>query len=181
MTAALFVATWACVHQLGFYLGALRVNRAAAAALCAAGLVSLAALASVGPYPAAMVGSSADAMSNMGPPNLMVIALAAFQLGALCAAAPAITAFAARHRSPLEVVSAWAMPTYVWHLTAFCVFFAAAHTAGIANDTIDAGWWAMRPLWLAGPALVCVALLAALVRLGVVTAPTGQRVAPGAE
>jgi hypothetical protein len=46
------------------------------------------------------------------------------------------------------------MPIFVWHLSAYCVFFAAATAVGVDNSTVDGDWWAQRPLWFAGPALV---------------------------
>lgn len=166
VTVAMFVATWGCVHQLGFHLAALRQSRKTAVALSAAGFASLAALATFGPYPAAMVGNSADTMSNMGPPNLMVVALAAAQLGALAAASELLGRFAARHRDRLAVAGAWSMPVYVWHLSAFCMFYVAAHAAGVRNDGLDAAWWLQRPLWFLGPAVACAALLGVLSRSG---------------
>lgn len=161
VTLAMFVLTWGVVHQLGFHLDRLRADRRLAIALAAAGLTGLVVLSGVGPYPAAMVGNSGDRMSNMGPPNLMVVALAAAQLGVLAAFAAPITAFAARHHRALAVACARSMPIFVWHLTAFCVFFAAATAVGLDNSTVDADWWAQRPIWFAGPALVCAAAVAA--------------------
>jgi hypothetical protein len=154
VTLAMFILTWGVVHQLGFHLDRFRADRRLAIALAAAGLTGLVVLSGVGPYPAAMVGNSGDAMSNMGPPNLMVVALAAAQLGLLAAFAAPIAAFAARHRDLLAVACARSMPIFVWHLSAYCVFFAAATAVGVDNSTVDGDWWAQRPLWFAGPALV---------------------------
>jgi peptidoglycan/LPS O-acetylase OafA/YrhL len=159
-TLLLFVLTWACVHQLGFHLDELRAgSRRAALAMSGVGLALLVALSTFGPYPKAMVGSSADSVSNMGPPNLMVVALALFQLGLLVAVAGAVTRFAHRHTGKLDVAARWTMPVYVWHLTAFCVFFIVADRTGLQDAHIDAGWWLTRPVWLVGPALVCAGLV----------------------
>lgn len=122
-----------------------------------------------------MVGNSADTMSNMGPPNLMAVALAAMQVGALTAASGPLGRFAERHRDQLSAAGAWTMPVYVWHLTAFCVFFVGAHTFGVRNDRNDASWWLQRPLWVAGPLLVCAALLAGLARVGLPGLPRPSR------
>jgi len=157
-TLVMFVLTWATVHQLGFHLGTLRVDRRRAAQLCGGGLAGLWVLSTVGPYPAIMVGTAGEAISNMGPPNLMVVALACFQIGAVCLVAERAAAFADRHRSTLEVVARWTMPTYVWHLTAFTVVAGVALMLGVDNSTPDAAWWAVRPLWVVVPAAVCVPL-----------------------
>jgi hypothetical protein len=171
VTLTMFVLTWGFVHQLGFHLEQLRAHRRCALVVSAVGFVALAALSAFGPYPAAMVGNTGDTMSNMGPPNLMVVALACAQIGLLAAFATPIAAFAARHRDRLSVAGTWSMPIFVWHLSAFCVFFAVATSLGIDNSTIDAGWWAQRPLWVVGPALVCAAGFAAARRV----AATAQR------
>ena len=146
--------TWAFVHQLGFHLTTLFTNRRAAACLATTGLLALCALSLTPRYPAAMVGSSASHMSNMGPPNLMVAALAMFQLGLISLAAAPLARIAERVRDHLAVVNQHSMRIFTWHMVAFVAFAVLAHRLGLDNDLGSQHWWETRPLWLAGPLAV---------------------------
>jgi hypothetical protein len=101
---------------------------------------------------------------NIRPTTACIAALAAFQLGLVLLARPALERWLARRRPWRAVVAAngLAMPVFCWHMTALVSFLWLYERAGftLVQDP-TAAWWLSRPLWLAGPALVLAAALAA--------------------
>lgn len=161
-TLAVYVLTWSVVHQLGFHLAALRAApRMWAWVTAAAGFTALAVGANVGGYPASMVGTHPDPISNLSPPNLMVVFLAVAQMGSLVVLEPTLRRWCDRHRRLLGTAGAWSMTVYVWHMLALAAFWGLVVVlAGPVDATIDGSWWAQRPLWLVGPLLFAVPLFA---------------------
>jgi Acyltransferase family len=156
---------WLWCHQLGYFWrdGSLAAGGPArAAAVAAAGLGTLAALTSLGPWSRSMVATRGDEVSNMFPTSACVAALAAFQMGLILLARPTLSRWLAR-RGPWRAVVAAngvALPVFCWHMTALVVVIGLYERAGLTlADRPTAAWWATRPVWLAGPALVLVALL----------------------
>ncbi len=140
-----------------------------AAAVAAAGLAALFVLTGPGPYPHSMVAVRGEAVGNMFPTSACIAALAAVQLGLALLARPRLEAWLARRGAWRAVVAAngLAMPVFCWHMTALVVFLGLYERAGfVLADRPTAGWWLSRPLWVVGPGLVLVALLAGLRRLG---------------
>ncbi len=165
MIALLMVLTWGTVHQIGFSLPRLRRNRSAAAALAACGLAGLLVLSTWGPYPRPMVGVPGQDVSNMSPPNLMVVCLALLQLGLLGLLWGRLAGLAKRSADLLRVANKWTMTVFTWHLLAFAVFWGLLMAAGAhVPATPEASWWLQRPLWLLGPLAVAVPLCAAVAR-----------------
>jgi len=155
-----YVLTWAVVHQLGFHLGALRrAPRSAQWATCLGGFGLLAVGASMWGYPWSMVGTHPDPISNMSPPNLMVVFLAVGQMGLLVLVDRPLRRFARRHRATLGTAGAWSMTVYVWHMLALAGFWALlVLLTGSVDSSVDAGWWLWRPVWVVGPLLFAVPL-----------------------
>jgi hypothetical protein len=156
---------WLWCHQLGYFWrdGTLTARRRRAAAVAAAGLAALVALTTLGPYPRAMVAVRGAGTSNLFPTSAAVAALAAFQLGLVMMARPALDRRLARRGAWRAVVAAngLAMPVFCWHMTALVLFLGLYQRAGLAlADRPTASWWLARPLWVAGPGLVLAALLA---------------------
>lgn len=169
-----YVLTWAVVHQLGFHLGALRrAPRPAQWSACLGGFGLLAAGAAWWGYPASMVGTHPDPVSNMSPPNLMVVFLAVAQMGLLVLIDRPVRRWASAHRGLLATAGAWSMTVYVWHMLALAAFWgvAVALTGSVRSDP-DAAWWAQRPVWLLGPLLVAAPLCGLRT-----TMPTSRRTA----
>lgn len=164
--AAAFVVVWATVHQLGFSLQRLRRSpRSTQVAVAVLGYSLLGLAAWRGPYPAAMVGLDGAKLSNMGPPTTMVVFLGIGQIGLIACLGPTLERLARRRRALLGVASEWSMTVYAWHLSAFAAFWALAAWAGLeVTARIDAQWWAVRPLWFVGPALLAVPLCRAMRR-----------------
>jgi len=156
---------WLWCHQLGYFWrdGTLVAGgRRRAAALAAAGLGALVALTRLGPYPRAMVAVRGDDLSNMFPTTACIAALAAFQLGLVLLARPALERWLSRRAPWRAVVAAngLALPVFCWHMTALVVVIGLYERAGFTlADRPTAAWWAARPLWLAGPALVLAAIV----------------------
>ena len=164
------VLVWLFVHQLGYFWrdGSLAATgRRGATLLAAGGLATLVTLTAVGPYPRSMVSTSDSEISNMYPTTAPIAALAAFQLGLVLLAAPAMRRWLERRRVWRVVVSvnAVAMTIFCWHMTALigaiAVFEAAGGRLGTEADT---GWWLQRPLWLAAPGVLLAGLVAVFAR-----------------
>jgi peptidoglycan/LPS O-acetylase OafA/YrhL len=148
------VLVWLAVHQLGGLLDDV-ADRRRALALAAAGLGTLVAATTFGPYPVSMVGTTTDAISNMGPATAVIIALASFQLALVALARPALDRLAVAHRPVVERLTGLAMPVYLWHMVGYgtCVLVAVALGATLPARP-DVGWWLTRPLWVVAPLLV---------------------------
>ncbi len=161
-TLAVYALTWSVVHQLGFHLGALRhAPRRAGWATCLGGFAALGAAATWGGYPASMVGTHPDPISNMSPPNLAVVLLAVAQMGLLVVADRPLRAWCSGRRRLLATAGAWSMTVYVWHMLALAAFWGLLVVAvGAPDHTVDGSWWVQRPLWLIGPTVVAVPLFA---------------------
>lgn len=159
---AIYVLTWAVVHQLGFHLGALRAApRSAKWVTCVGGFALLAVGTRWLGYPGSMVGTHGDPLSNMSPPNLMVVFLALAQMGLLTLVDPALRRWAERHRRSVAAAGTWSMTVYVWHMLALAGFWGVNVASwGMVDHTVDGSWWARRPLWLLGPLLFALPLFA---------------------
>jgi surface polysaccharide O-acyltransferase-like enzyme len=153
------VVVWLAAHQMGTLLDRLSDRRAARAVL-ATSLLALAVATHVGPYPVSMVGTRADAISNMGPATAVILALAGVQLALVALLRPWVGRVAVRHQERLESVARHAMPVYVWHMVGFSVCVLATVALGVPlPEDPTLGWWLARPLWVVGPALVAWPLI----------------------
>lgn len=173
------VFVWAACHQTGWSWD--RLRRAPARfghVLMLIGFAALVGLTNMGLYPRSMVGTGSvtDRFSNMGPPTLPIIALFTLQLGIIVAWRSRLTEWAVRPRVTTFV--AWlsrnAMPLFLWHSVGFATFFVLMRFWFSVPGGPTTAWWLTRPLWLVGPALLTLPLLAASARLlrpsGAVTA-----------
>ncbi len=156
-----WVVVWAAVHQLGFHWDALRrLDANAAGAIAVGGLGALIGLTNMELYPRSMVGVPGEALSNMGPPTLAILALSVFQAGVVLLLADRLEAFA--DARPMRWLRGNAMALFAVHSVAYAVFYggwvvvAGGHPAEETSWT----WWAQRPLFLLGPAVVLTGLLA---------------------
>jgi hypothetical protein len=160
------VFVWAACHQVGWSWDRLRQAPARFGhALMLIGFGALLGLTNMGLYPRSMVGTTAaaDRFSNMGPPTLPILALCCAQVGIVVAYRDRILETAARPRVRRFTtwLSANAMPLFLWHTVGLASFYALAHSVTGVPESPTAVWWVTRPLWILGPALVTVPLLAA--------------------
>lgn len=147
------VFVWLAVHQLGFLYADGRLARPGLIAACGYGAAAL--LVGSGPYPASMVGLPGEAMSNMAPPTLAVMAVGFGQVGLAVLLRERIL------RLPLRRVLAWAGPrmmtAYLWHMPAlFAVTGVVVVGLGAGTPVPGSGgWFAGWPLWFG---LLCLVL-----------------------
>ncbi len=161
------VFVWGAAHQVGWSWERLRNAPVRFGhALMLIGFAGLVGLTNMGLYPRSMVGttSAADRFSNMGPPTLPIMALLILQVGLVIAYREQILSFAERARVKrfLEWLSSNAMPLFLWHSVGFAIFYGLMRFVWEVPETPSVLWWMTRPLWIAGPALVTVPLLAGM-------------------
>ncbi|PYF99785.1 Acyltransferase family protein [Georgenia satyanarayanai] len=166
------VLVWVAVHQIGVHYAAgrlwwLRGSWALAVALGGFAVVALA--VATGPYPPSMIGMPGDAVSNMGPPTAVLLALAAGQLGLALALRPAALAFAERPGvgAAVDRLGGVVMTAYVWHTPALALVGGVA-LLGLGLSTpepFSPAWYLGLPLWLGALSAVLVAALRVLGRV----------------
>ncbi len=159
------VLVWGAAHQVGWSWERLRNAPARFGhALMLIGFAGLVGLTNMGLYPRSMVGttSAVDRFSNMGPPTLPIVALLTFQLGVVVAFREQIMQLAESPR--MQRFVAWlsknAMPLFLWHTVGFGIFYALMRLLTSVPEEADLEWWVSRPLWLLGPALLTLPLIA---------------------
>ena len=160
------IFVWGAAHQVGWSWERLRIAPARFGhALMLIGFAGLVGLTNMGLYPRSMVGttSAADRFSNMGPPTLPILGLLIFQVGLVIAYRDEILAFAERPRVRrfMDWLSANAMPLFLWHSVGFAIFYGVMRLVWEVPETPSLMWWVTRPLWVIGPTLVTIPLLAA--------------------
>lgn len=152
-----FAFVWLCCAALGVAAESRPPTRKALAGFGLAAFGALAVTVHLGWYPVSMVG--VGNRSNNTPPTvaLLLLGITHACLASLCA--PALRRLLARRRSTAQSVGllgALGMHLYLWHLTA-TVAIVALQQHGIGNvRPLTAMWWAVRPLWIAGLAIVAV-------------------------
>jgi hypothetical protein len=120
-------------------------------------------------YPASAVGVPGDGWSNLDPPSLFTLALAAAQIGGFLTLRPWLARVLRRPavRAPVDRLNRHAMTLYCWHQTALLAVTFAGMPAGPVPgllDPPDASWPAHRLRWLPLFAAVLYGLVAAFQR-----------------
>lgn len=171
---------WGAIHQVGVHYAAgrlwwLRGSWALAVAL--GGFTVVAVAVATGPYPLSMVGMPGEAMSNMGPPVAVLLALAAGQLGLALAMRPTALHWADRPSvaAAVDRLSGVVFTAYVWHTPAL-VLVGGIALLGLGLDTpepFSATWYRGLPVWLGALTLVLVAAVRVFGRCEQWQVPTG--------
>ena len=169
-SAAAWFAVWGFAHQLGFHYERLvAAPRRFAWCLVMGGAFALIALTNMGHYPKSMVGVPGEAISNMAPPTICIVALCLLQVGVALLVRDVALRTLDRPRVARTVgwVSANSMPLYLWHGVGLAAAYGAVRGIGIAvpEDT-SVAWWVQRPLWVAAPILTTAPLLRLARRIG---------------
>jgi hypothetical protein len=165
-----YLFVWNAVHALGYAWADGRIGSPRVRALVGlSSLGVLAGLVAAFPYPLAMVGLDAAAVTNSNPPKVTLVFLGLFQFGILTALeAPARRALEkSRLWRAVVVVSASIMTLYLWHLTAMVAVIAAQiglDGFGLRFPVNSGAWWLSRPIALAVVGAVTFALLMAFQR-----------------
>ncbi|HVR33019.1 MAG TPA: acyltransferase [Acidimicrobiia bacterium] len=150
-----YLFVWNAVHALGYAWADGRIGRAKTRAMIGLGaLAVLAGLVAALPYPLAMVGLDAAAVTNSNPPKVTLVFLGLFQFGLLTALEAPARRLLERRRlwTGVIVVSATIMTLYLWHLTAMVAVVGAQmglDGLGLGYTVNTPLWWATRPLFLA--------------------------------
>ena len=165
-----YVFVWNAVHALGYAWADGRIGTARTrTALGLGGVGVLAALVAALPYPLAMVGLDAAAVTNSNPPKVTLVFLSLFQFGLLTALeTPARRMLENRALWTTVIgVSATIMTLYLWHLTAMVGVIGAQIGLGgfgLRHSVNTPVWWATRPVFLAVLGVVTFLLLRAFRR-----------------
>jgi hypothetical protein len=140
-----------------------RLPRAAGAVLLPLGVAGGAALVRLAGYPASAVGVPGRDWSNLDPPSLFTLALAAAQLGAFLLLRPWLARLLRRPAvwAPVAAANLAAMTLFCWHQTALLLVTFAGLLVGEPRGLLDAptGDWPWHRLcWLPVFALVLAGL-----------------------
>ena len=161
---------WALPHQLGFEYDRLcRAPRRFASCLAWGGFFALFGLTNMGLYPRSMVGVPGEEISNMAPPTLAIAALAIFQVGVLLLVRDRIEAWARSELGSRFVAFAArnSMRVFLWHAPGYALAYGLWRLADLPGQSasVDAAWWAWRPLWLVLPIVPTIIFASTLGRL----------------
>ena len=162
-----YVLVFGIAHQLGYLWLDDKLPRGARGLhLLWSGLLVALLLVTLLDYPVSMVGVHGDEASNATPPTLALVALTTMQLGGVLAARRPVEAWLRRHAvswATVATVGAAIITVFLWHMTALIIAASLTHFTGWwpRLTSVDAQWWAMRPVWL----LVCTIALVPLVLL----------------
>jgi hypothetical protein len=144
---------WAVPYLLGIASAEGRLPRRTGLVLLITGVAGGAALVLLAGYPASAVGVPGDGWSNLDPPSLFALALAAAQIGVFLLLRPRLAGWLRRPRrwAPVAALNLVAMTVYCWHQSALVLVTFAAQVAGRLPGLLDeptGDWPVRRLLWL---------------------------------
>jgi len=159
------VLVWVLVHQFGYlwHDSSLTVSRSQALGIAGLGLLGLTAMTALDVYPRSLVATAETDISHLNPPTLVIPLAALLQLGLILLIRPWLERVLRRRPVWTAVVAlnAVIMTVFLWHMTALLIaIFVFEAAGGTLGDEFTASWLATRPLWLIGPAIVLVPLVA---------------------
>lgn len=156
-----YAFVWLAIHQLGYLWrdGSLSRSSATPWLLAGGGLAGLVTLTASGLYPVSMIGVPGDARTNNTPPTVVLVFLAALQMGLILLS----SRWANRRLSRVEpwartiVANSMIMTLYLWHLTAMVLVVLAGYRFGLGfgMQPLSGVWWLSRLGWIA---ILCLAL-----------------------
>lgn len=154
---------WAVPYLLGIALAEGLLPRRTGAVLAPAGVVAGVVLVLGFGYPASAVGVPGDGWSNLNPPTLFALALAAAQLGVFLLLRPRLAGLLRRPAvwAPVALLNLAAMTLFCWHQSALLLVTFGGLLAGPLPGLLDAptgAWPLYRLLWLPVFALVLLGL-----------------------
>ena len=156
-----YLFVWLAIHQFGFAWQAGRIAEPSRCLLwAAAGLASLIALVSLGPYPISMVSVRGDELSNSLPPTVTLLALGVCQSGLLLALEKPARRLLQRGAlwTATVLINSMIMTIFLWHVTALLLVSGLAVASGIGLSFFPGtpDWWLTRPLWIAAIAVALI-------------------------
>ncbi len=163
---AAVLAGWSVPYLLGIALAEGRLGgRRAGAVLLGAGVAAGALLVDVAGYPASAVGVPGDGWSNLDPPSLFAMALAAAQLGVFLLVRPWLARLLRRRAcwAPVAGLNLVAVTVFCWHQSALLVLTFAGTLAGPLPGLLDQpsspAWVLYRLAWFPLLATILVILV----------------------
>jgi fucose 4-O-acetylase-like acetyltransferase len=171
-----FALVWLALHQLGYCWKDGLLTRRVAWTMVVAGSGGLLLAVTAGPYPVSMVGVPGEAVSNMAPPTVALLAQGIGLCGLAVLLRAPMARVLARPRAWRAVVVAGSvsMTVFLWHLTALMSVMLVVRLLGVTlPEPGTATWWATRPLWVA-VLLVPTAVLVLLARRFDAARPTSR-------
>ena len=162
-----YLLVWGGIHQLGYFWGEDRLPRRPRTNLSIAAVAAAVALVLIAwfGYPGSMVAVQGAERNNTDPPSFALLAYAVAQIAVLLAARGPLERRLQRPRvwAPVILTGSVALTLFLWHMTALVAVGGVVHLSGLwpRMETIDATWWALRPVWL----ILCGLVLAVLVLL----------------
>ncbi|MBT8109493.1 MAG: acyltransferase [Gammaproteobacteria bacterium] len=172
-----YLWVWLAVHHLGY---AWRDGRMGSPArrltYSALGLLLLAVLIFMGPYPFAMVGSPDEALSNTLPPKITLLVLGIAQFGLLLAIEAPMRRLLSGLRlwAATVLINSMIMTLYLWHLTVMVILISILYLAGgfgLGIEPATLEWWLTRPVWIG-------VLYACLIPVALALGPLERRTRP---
>jgi hypothetical protein len=163
----LIVATWTFCHQLGYFWRAAATDstrtRDLRNVMMLGGVIGMLLCIHGFRYDHSLVAVRGAGRSNMATPSLPIASAAMLQLGLALVVAPAVRRRlqAGRAWKAVVVANSVAMTVLVWHMTAYLLaLLVFERFGGQLGDQPTGAWWAARPLWIVGPALFLVPIVA---------------------
>lgn len=153
-----WIFVWALIHQVGFHWEKLtNAPRRFAWTLTWIGGFALLGLTNMNFYPRSAVGVPGERFSNLGPPTIVIVALACFQFGVVTLIRE--RALALTESGWLGRASRWitinAQSLYLGHAFAYAaVYVAVTELFGRPGTRTTWQWWLARPFWFLAPAVV---------------------------
>ncbi|MFZ0323977.1 MAG: acyltransferase [Actinomycetes bacterium] len=178
-----FLLVWLAIHQFGFFYADGRLlDRRVGWSMAVAGYTTAVVLVALLPYPLSMVSLTGERVSNLAPPSVALVAMAAGQIGVLVLIRDPVSRWLTRARVWTVVVAAngVVMTTFLWHLTAIVVVNAVIVQTGLPTPQIGTiAWWFGRLLILPFVIAVLAGLVAVFRRFeaphATVVPPEGER------
>jgi len=161
---------WVFVHQLGYFYrdGAFaRIGVRGQATVFLGALAGMIVLTNLPVYAVSMVATRDVEFSHMFPTTAMIGVVGLLQTGLAMLLRPTLQAWLQRRRvwKTVIAINAVILTVFVWHMTAKVAVLGAYEALGFELLTEPtAAWWAQRPLWLVGPGLVLLVLVALFAR-----------------
>ncbi len=149
-----FAIVWLAIHQLGYFWqeGRLEKFRSTKWVLFCLGLGGLIVLTASDRYGFSMIGVPGSSQSNNTPPTVVLIFLAAFQMGMILITTPMVNRRLAKTEPWARAIIAngMIMTVYLWHITALvsavCIGYALGYRFPI--EPMTGLWWLSRIGWM---------------------------------
>ena len=162
-----YLLIWGAVLELGFLWadGKLRARRWIPWAMIAGGLATMSVLVAFFDFPVSMIDLTHGIRTNVQPPSIVLLALAAWQCGAMLLFEDAGNRWLRRPRVWGRVIMAnsMVMTFYLWNMSAVVLAAAILFPTGIAPqpEPLSTAWWLLRPAWWLACAICIVPFMLA--------------------